>query len=75
MINHGKDEILPMVSQTLGNICVLNLRFADDIDLMGENTQDAQDILNNYSVHTETYGRNLWARDQQREDESPGRFN
>ena len=30
--------------------CVSNLRFADDTDLMRENTQDAQDILN--SVHT-----------------------
>ena len=32
------------------------LRFADDIDLMGENTQDAQDILNSVHTWSKTYG-------------------
>ena len=36
--------------------CVSNLRFADDIDLMGENTQDAQDILNSIHTWSKTYG-------------------
>ena len=43
-------------SARINGRCVSNLRFADDIDLIGENTQDAQDMLNSVHTWSKTYG-------------------
>ena len=39
-----------------GHVVYQTYDFADDIDLMGENTQDAQDILNSVHTWSQTYG-------------------
>ena len=54
--NHAGDPPQPPYSNSIGGRPVCNLRFADDIDLMGGSSKELQDLTNSLVAKAGDYG-------------------